>query len=252
MDLSHVQLIYIGLAALIVGFTKTSVGGVGILAILLMALAIPGKTSPGIILPMLLFADILAVIYYHRQCQWSILFRIFPLTAVGVIIGYYSVDHIPTEIFEKVLGLIILVILSLEVFISSRKKNENSTNTVIEKKSNWIIISFIGIAAGISTMIANAAGPIFGIYLLQMGLTKKEFVGTRSWFFLILNLFKIPFSASLGLITFETLKLDFIFIPVILLGAFIGYKVLKLINLTIFKWLIRIAVVFAAIQLILL
>jgi len=245
LDLSQPQYIYIGLAALIVGFTKTSVGGVGILAILLMALAFPGKASPGVILPMLLFADILAVMYYHRECQWNILFKIFPLTAVGVIIGYFTVDHIPTDIFEKVLGIIILAMLSLEFYLS-KKNNQTSPKT----SSSWLTISVIGIMAGIATMIANAAGPIFGIYLLQMGLTKKEFVGTRSWFFLILNIFKIPFSASLGLITVETLKLDLMFVPVILLGAFLGYKVLSLINIKVFKWFIRLAVLIASIRLI--
>ena len=246
MDLSQPQYIYIGLAALIVGFTKTSVGGVGILAILLMALAFPGKSSPGIILPMLLFADILAVIYYHRECQWNILFKIFPLTAVGVVIGYITVDYIPAGVFEKVLGIIILLMLSLEFYLSRK----NKAQTTLKTSSSWLTISIIGIMAGIATMKANAAGPIFGIYLLQMGLTKKEFVGTRSWFFLILNIFKIPFSASLGLITFDTLKLDLMFVPVILIGAYLGYKVLSLINIKVFKWFIRLAVLIASIRLI--
>jgi uncharacterized membrane protein YfcA len=71
------------MAALLVGFTKTSVGGVGILAVLLMALAIPGKASPGVLLPMLIVADIFAVIYYRRHCNWGILLKLFPMTAVG-------------------------------------------------------------------------------------------------------------------------------------------------------------------------
>lgn len=241
MDLSLIQYIYIGIAALIVGFTKTSVGGVGILAILLMAIAIPGKASPGILLPMLLLGDIFAVIYYHRECQWKILLKIFPLTAVGVVIGYFTVDIIPSEVFEKALGIIILIMLTLDMILSRREK---------EFQSNWFTISIIGVMAGIATMVANAAGPIFGIYLLQMGLTKSEFVGTRSWFFLILNIFKLPFSAGLGLITIDTLKLDLMFVPVIILGAFIGFKVLKLINIKIFKGFIRVAVLIAAIRLI--
>lgn len=241
MDLSLIQYIYIGIAALIVGFTKTSVGGVGILAILLMAMAIPGKASPGILLPMLLLGDIFAVIYYHRECQWKILLKIFPLTAVGVVIGYFTVDIIPAEVFEKVLGIIILIMLSLEIILARRKQ---------AFQGNWFTTSIIGIMAGIATMIANAAGPIFGIYLLQMGLTKSEFVGTRSWFFLILNIFKLPFSAGLGLITVDTLTLNLMFVPIILLGAFIGFKVLKLINIKIFKGFIRVAVLIAAIRLI--
>jgi len=100
-------------------------------------------------------------------------------------------------------------------------------------------------------MVANAAGPIFSIFMLQLGLKKTEFVGTRSMFFLLMNMIKIPFSASLGLITPATLTLNAAFLPVILIGAFVGYKVLKYINIRLFGLLIRIAVLAAAARLIL-
>ena len=240
-ELSTVAIIYFFTAAFIVGFTKTSVGGMGILAVLLMALSFPGKTSPGILLPMLIVADIFAVIYYRRSCQWHVIAKIFPLTAVGVLIGYFLVDIIPQNIFEVALGILILVMLILSLLLE--KFGADMSN-------NKLFVAGTGIAAGVATMMGNAAGPIFGIYLLQMGLPKNEFVGTRSWFFLLINIFKIPFSTHLGLITYETLKLDAYAIPVILIGAFAGYMFLKLITLNIFKWLIRLAVVIAAIRLI--
>jgi len=242
LEFTEIQYLYIGLAALLVGFTKTSVGGVGILAVLLMALAVPGKGSPGVLLPMLVVADIFAVIFYRRQCQWGILFKLVPLTVIGVIIGYFLLDIIPTRVFERIIGVIILVMLMLEFIVSKTGKT---------KFDGWLITVIVGIFAGVATMIANAAGPIFGIYLLQMGLAKKEFVGTRSWFFLMLNIFKLPFSANLGLITEETLRLDLMFVPAIVIGAIIGYWVLGLINVTIFKWLIRTASLVACIRLIL-
>jgi uncharacterized protein len=242
LELSLTGLTYIGLAALLVGFTKTSVGGVGILAVLLMALAIPGKASPGVLLPMLVAADIMAVIYYRRSCQWRILFRLLPPTALGVVIGYLTVGLIPELVFARIIGGVILLMLLLELFVLGRGR--------LQRGNLWFT-GIVGIFAGIATMIANAAGPVFGIYLLQMGLTKQEFVGTRSWFFLLVNLFKLPFSAGLGLITTETLKLDLMALPLILLGAFLGYKVLGYINLALFKWLIRAAVLLAATRLIL-
>ena len=225
------------MAALLVGFTKTSVGGVGILAVLLMALAIPGKASPGVLLPMLIVADIFAVIYYRRHCNWSILLKLFPMTAIGVIIGYFAVDLVPVEVFEKVIGATILFMLGFEILVPKRRE------------APAILTAFVGMFAGISTMVANAAGPIFGVYLLQMGLPKKEFVGTRSWFFLLVNIFKIPFSANLGLVTVETLKLDLMFVPVIFVGAYLGYKFLGMINMAAFKWLIRAAVLLSATKL---
>ncbi len=242
MEFTEIQYLYIGLAALLVGFTKTSVGGVGILAVLLMALAVPGKGSPGVLLPMLVVADIFAVIFYRRECQWGILVKLIPLTLIGIVIGYFLLDIIPTQVFERVIGVIILIMLVLEFIVSMTGK---------KKFDGWLVTAVVGIFAGIATMIANAAGPIFGIFLLQMGLAKKEFVGTRSWFFLLLNIFKLPFSANLGLITVETLKLDLMFLPAIVIGAIIGYWVLGLINVSMFKWLIRAASLIACIRLIL-
>ena len=228
-------------AAVLVGFTKTSVGGIGILAVVLMALAVPGKASPGVLLPMLIVADIFAVVYYRRHCDWKVLARIFPAAAIGIAVGYLIVDALPARVFERVIGGIILAMLVMGLVIEKRRP-------AFSNGSLWA--GLVGFVAGIVTMIANAAGPIFGIYLLQLGLGKHSFVGTRAWLFLVLNIFKVPFSAGLGLITMESLKLNAMSVPLILLGAYLGYGFLKLINLEMFKWLIRLAALAAAFQLI--
>ena len=211
------------------------------MAVLLMAMAFPGKASPGVLLPMLIVADIFAVIYYRRDCNWSILIKILPMTAVGIFIGYLVVDLIPFEVFEKVIGFIILAMVVMGLVLERYKQSFTGSGL-------WTYL--VGVVAGIVTMIANAAGPVFGVFLLQMGLTKASFVGTRSWYFLLLNIFKVPFSANLGLITADTLMLNLMFIPVIFIGALLGAKFLKLINLTAFKWLIRITALVAAVRLI--
>lgn len=242
MDLATQQYIYIGLAAFLVGFTKTSVGGVGILAVLLMALAIPGKASPGVLLPMLIAADIMAVIYYRRECQWGILLRLLPLTLIGLGVGYFFLRFIPDLNFEIIIGWVILGMLALDFFLTSDLKT---------KIKGPVMTGIVGMFAGAASMVANAAGPVFGIYLLQMGLKKSEFVGTRSWFFLSINLVKIPLAINLGLITSESLTLNLMYLPVILIGGFLGYKVLNLINIKVFGILIRLAVLAAAARLIL-
>lgn len=242
MDLSYFAIGCVTLTAFLVGFSKTSVGGVGILAVLLMAMAFPGKASPGVLLPMLIVADIFAVIYYRQHCNWSILVKILPMTAVGIFIGYLIVDLIPFDVFEKVIGFIILAMVVMGLVLEKHKQSF---------VGNGLWTYLVGVIAGIVTMIANAAGPVFGVFLLQMGLTKASFVGTRSWYFLLLNIFKVPFSANLGLITADTLALNLMFIPVIFIGAWLGVIFLKMINLTAFTWLIRITALIAAVRLIL-
>jgi len=241
-DLNTAQLAYIALAAFLVGFTKTSVGGVGILAVLLMALAIPGKASPGVLLPMLIAADIMAVYYFRRACQWPILIRLLPHVAVGLGLGYLILRLAPDFNFEKIIGATILVMLALDLGLSQSARHHIRGR---------VMTALTGAVAGAASMVANAAGPVFGIYLLQMGLNKAQFVGTRSWFFLVINVAKLPLAANLGLVTTQSLTLNLIYLPVILIGAVLGYRFLGYINVSLFKTLIRIAALVAAIRLIL-
>lgn len=242
MDLSTTHYAYIALAAFLVGFTKTSVGGVGILAVLLMAIAIPGKASPGVLLPMLIAADIMAVIYYRRSCQWHILIKLMPAAFVGVMLGFVFLRVVPDLNFERIIGWVILGMLALDLGLGEAVKKH---------AKGRVLTGIVGVFAGASSMIANAAGPVFGVYLLQMGLKKSEFVGTRSWFFLVMNMAKVPFAVGLGLITPQTLTLNISFVPAIMVGAFLGYKFLALINVQVFSILIRVAVLVAAARLIL-
>jgi len=232
MELSNIEIIYLATAAYIVGFSKTSVGGLGIIVVLLMAEAFPGKESVGILLPMLVVGDLIAVIVYKKNCDWQIIARIFPLTVIGVVIGYFIIDLIPEKLFNIALGLVILSMLVLGQIIEGKK---------IVASNNRYMVIFIGILAGIATMLANAAGPLLAMYFLQLALPKKAFVGTRAWFFLFLNIFKIPFSVNLGLITWDTLTLNFFSLPLIIIGAYIGIKFLVKIDMSIFSILIKIA-----------
>lgn len=88
-----------------------------------------------------------------------------------------------------------------------------------------------------------------GIYLLQQGLPKNNFVGTRAWYFLMLNLFKLPFSAHLGFVTLSSLRINLYTLPLIVLGALIGVADLKYIDVSLFKWIVRIAASVSAIKL---
>ncbi len=241
-ELSLFSWFFFVLAALFVGFTKTSVGGVGILAVVFMALAIPGKTSPGILLPILVFADVLAVFYYNKSSDWKILKSILPSTFIGVFIGYLLLKVLPDSYFNPIIGSLIVIMILLGYWVEKNK----------DKVSGAKNLSFVaGLFAGAASMISNAAGPILSIYLLMLGLDKNSFAGTRSWFFLIMNVVKLPFSAGLGLITFETLKLDLISVPLVLIGAAFGRWFLNWINPKTFNLIVRVTAFIAGMHMIL-
>ena len=160
MDISTLHYFYIGLAAFLVGFTKTSVGGVGILAVLLMALAIPGKASPGVLLPMLITADIMAVIYYRRSCQWNILLKLVPLTVVGLALGYAILRLAPDTNFERVIGWTIFVMLVLDLVMNE---------SIRAHMRGRVMTGIAGVIAGAASMVANAAGRFSGYTCCRWG-----------------------------------------------------------------------------------
>ena len=84
-----------------------------------------------------------------------------------------------------------------------------------------------GAGAGFATMTANAAGPVMTLYLLMAGLPKLQMLGTGAWFFLVVNLMKVPFSASLKLIDPPSLLLDLALTPAMLVGGAAGWLLVR-------------------------
>jgi len=98
-------------------------------------------------------------------------------------------------------------------------------------------------------MLANAAGPIMALYFLAVALPKLEFVGTSAWFFFILNVFKVPFSAGLGLIHKDTLLLNAVLVPVIVIGLFAGRWLIRRVSQRLFDGLLLAFAALAALRL---
>ncbi len=218
-ELSWLQWLIAITTAVFIGLAKTGIPGLSILAIPLMAKYFPARASTGIVLPMLMCADLFAVTYYRRHAVWFHLFRLMPWTILGVVIGYLAMGRVNDAQLKPIIGIIILAIVGTNFLLSNRREKSMP-------KSLWFAAG-TGVAAGITTMMANASGAIISIYFLAMQIPKTEFIGTSSWYYLILNWFKVPFSTSLGLITTESLQLAFTIFPAVAAGALFGIFILK-------------------------
>jgi uncharacterized protein len=222
------------ISALVVGLSKTGLVGIGIVGSIGLTLVLPAKVVTGAILPLLILGDIVAVAMFRRHANWAQLLRIFPWAALGVAMGWFMLDKLDNHAINRVVGIIVVIIVILQVIREIRGQ--------LEPPKNPMLAGIVGMFAGISTMIANAAGPIMSVYLLAMKLPKLEFIGTSSWYFLIVNLFKVPFGLNLGIINPQSLLFDLKLVPFVLLGAFLGKPILDRINQV---WFERIALVFA-------
>lgn len=209
-------------AALIVGLAKAGIGGLGLLAAVLFTQILPAKTASGALLPLLCVGDVVGTAFYRRHADWGHLGRLFPWTALGVLGGYFLLDRLDDSQARRMVGGIVL---GMAVLHLARRRRVN----VGEAFGAWFA-PVVGILAGVMTLVANAAGPLLAIYLLAMRLPKLDFVGTAAVFFLVLNLFKLPFMGGLGLITTESLRLNLLLVPAVLAGAWGGRAIVARID----------------------
>jgi len=249
MDFSHLtyqQWLLAGLAALMVGLAKSGFSGVGMLILVLMASVMRGHElqSTGVVLPLLICGDILASRTYFRHVQWPMLVRMLPPAGVGIVIGFFWMSRLSNTGFKPLIGVIVLALTALHVLRQSMPgKFQNVPH------SPWFIW-IMGITAGITTMLANAAGPIVTLFFLAVALPKLEFVGTAALFFLAVNLFKVPFSANLGFITLPSLGFNLALIPFVFVGIFGGRFLLHRLNQQLFEKVLLVLTALTALHLI--
>ena len=250
-------------AALIVGFAKTALPGAGTIAVGLFALAMPAKESTAALLLLLIVGDMMALWVYRREPDWRTLVRLLPSAMIGVVIGVFYFARVDGDGVRLTIGVILLVLVIVTVGrrqLAQRRDASGAAGDRLPPTRAAAAGSRHGAAAtaqgigygllgGFTTMVANAAGPVMSLYFYAMRMPVLTFLGTSAWYFAIVNLFKVPFSAGLGLITRDTLVMDAMLIPAVFLGAYAGAKVARRIPQKVFENLVLVLTVAAAIGL---
>jgi hypothetical protein len=232
-------------AAFIVGVSKTGIAGFGIFAVALFATALPARSAVGAVLLVLIAGDIVAVNAYRRDANWSYLWRLFPWTAAGVVLGALALGRIDDRGLGRLLGAILLLLVLLSAWRRWSLAHGGRENPL----PHWMVAP-TGVTAGFTTMVANASGPIMILYLLEQNLPKIVFMGTTAWFYLFLNLFKVPFSYALGMINASSLPISLVLIPFAVLGALVGRPILRRLDQRWFEILALVFTFIAALRLV--
>lgn len=221
LDFSVLQWGLFVICAMLVGMSKVGVPGVSMFVVPTLAIIFGGKASTGILLPMLMMADLFGVGYYHRHAEWKYLVKLLPWAFVGVGIALWVGEVVNDEWFKNIIAILVFLCIGLMIW-KDRKKDANLF------PDTWWFAASMGILGGFATMIGNVAGPIFAIYLLAMHLPKNNFIGTTAWFFLIINYSKFPLHVFVWkTINWHTLTLDILMLPGIALGAVLGIWLVK-------------------------
>ena len=235
-------------AALLVGFSKTAVSGANTVSLAIFAAVLPAKASTGVLLPILIAGDVLAVLTYRRHAHWPTLWKLFPAVAAGVVAGTLFLVWADDGIVRTSIGAILLMMAGVTVWRRRTADAAGEPDAVTTRAGRAKARSY-GVLGGFTTMVANAGGPVMSMYLLSAGFRKLGFLGTSAFFFLIVNTSKLPFSAGLGLIDAVSLLLDAVLVLFVVPGAFLGRWAVNRINQRLFEQLVIAATVVGGVQL---
>ena len=249
IELLSLEGFVLALAALVIGLSKTSVGGFAALAVAAFAVYLPTKESTAAVLLLLLIGDVVAVARYRHSASWPLLRRLLPSVLPGVALGALFMRFVDDHALRLSIGAMLTVMVVIQLVMRARSTAPTLAPGEAPQHPHRALSLAAGTAAGFTTMTANAAGPVMTLYLLACRVDKMAFVGTNAWFFLLVNLSKTPFSAALGLFPTSTLQLTVLLAPFVLAGTWLGVKLVHRVSQRAFDLLALISSVVAAVAL---
>lgn len=234
--------------ALLCGLAKTALPGLACIPVAILAAVIPTRTSTALMLLMLLTGDLLAVWTYRKDVDWKVLRALFPPVVIGVLVGAAFLATVSNQVMKVSIGIIILILTAITlglIWYARRSGRDLATSMSTSLPARL----FYGSLSGFTTMAANSGGPVVSLYFLASRFEVRRFLGTQAWFFFIINLIKLPFSAGIGLITRELLLLSACLAPLVLGAALLGRRWIGRIANKIFDPIVTILTVLSALLL---
>lgn len=244
-------------AALLVGFAKTGISGTGLISVALFATVLPARESTGALLPLLLVGDVVAVLAYRRHADRPALLRLVPSVVVGVVLGVAFLAVAENTAVRRTIGVVLLALVASQVLRRRHAGRSTVAGAGAGRRTRgapgpeaWRVPAAVfGGLAGFTTMVANAGGAAMSLYLLAARLDKLALLGTSAWFFLVVNAVKVPFSVALGLLDEQALRLDAALAPAVLVGAALGFVVVRRIPQARFEQAVLVLTALAAVNL---
>jgi uncharacterized membrane protein YfcA len=234
----------LAIGAIVVGVSKTALPGAATLAVAIFAGVLPARDSTATLLVLLIVGDALALLLYRRHADWATLLKLAPAVAAGLVVGALFLALADDTGVRRTIAIILLVLVAFTLWL--RRKGDASG---LVGRGGRAVSAGYGTLGGFTTMVANAGGPVMSMYFLAARFEVKAFLGTAAWFFAIVNIAKLPFAIGLGLLTPQSLLIDLVLVPAVLIGAFIGRLIADRINQVVFERIVFTLTVVAALYL---
>lgn len=211
------------LAVLITGISKSGLGGgLGQLSVPLMAMFISPVAAAAIMLPILCTIDLFNIWGYRKDFHKGNLIALLPGAMIGIGIGALTFKHVDEHMIRLLLGGLSLI-FSLTYFLQQTPLSADS------RLGRWFGLG-AGALAGFTSFVAHAGGGPVKIFLLPQHLDKKLFVGTQVFFFFVVNQVKIWPYLWLGQFSADNLSMSLMLMPIVPLGVWLGWKLIRVID----------------------
>ncbi len=216
-------------AVLLVGISKGGLGGgLGLVAVPLLALAVSPYQAAAILLPILCVMDLISLWGFRGRYDSNNLKILLPAAVLGIGIGTLSFHYLTEAHIMLIIGTVAFLFTLNFGLNKLRKRPLRKTSVDPLKGTLW------GALAGFTSFSVHAGGPPMNIYLLPQQLDKTLFAGTTVIFFSVVNFVKlIPYS-FLGLLDSENLATSLVLVGLAPVGVFTGIWMHKRINDTLF------------------
>ena len=243
MEINLIFLSTVVPAILLYGIAKSGLGGsISLISVPLMTIVMPLSQALAIILPILIFSDLIAVYRFRKEFDLNTLKLIIPFAGLGIFIGSLSFSYFSEDLLKIIVGVMGFLFAG-HYFLFKKNKEEKSDKNILKG-------SICSTIAGFTSFCVHAGGTPTSIYLLPLRMKKEIYVGTRVIFFTFVNLIKLPFYIKLSMVNFETFKQSVVLFPLAIIGIFIGYRILKIIDEKLFYNIIYILILISSSKLI--
>jgi uncharacterized membrane protein YfcA len=224
------------LAVFIVGLSKGGFAGAGVVSTPMLALVTGPVAAIGIMLPILIIQDTIAVAMYRRTFCRKILIAMIPGAAAGVCLAYLFAAHVPEWAVELALGLV-----SLVFSLNQLKGQLGAGAGPPPVKDHNIWFGFLsGLGSGVTSTIAHAGSPPFQIYVMPKRLDREMYVGTSVLFFAAMNWMKVPAYLALGQLSRSQLQVTLVFVPLAIFSSWLGVRLVRSIDVETFNTVISV------------
>jgi uncharacterized protein len=230
-------------AVVILGVGKGGFAGIGMVALPLMALAVPPLQAASIMLPILMIQDAVGVWAYRRTWHGRNLAILVPAGGIGVLAGYLLAARVSVAAVELAVGIISILFGARQILV------QLGSAPAPARQHGTFLGLVCGAGAGFTSMLAHAGAPPFQIYTIPQRLSRDVFVGTSVIFFAATNWMKLGPYVALGELTLANMRIAATLVPLAIVSTWLGVYLVRRTSGPLFFLLIYVLMVAIGIRL---